>query len=109
MKDLKTTQKRCLELARVIRDGSTGLAFDMDTYVSSCGTTGCVAGQALFMYDRAGFRAARDGRCHSTFERDRATELLGLTEAQRDRLFYNWGHTPESAAVELEHYAKANA
>lgn len=106
MKDLSVTQKRCFELARVIRDGSSGLKFEMHQYMNSCGTAGCIAGHALFLYDEEFFWYCTTHDTPIRTESDRAGDLLGLTEREADYLFHNYDHTPDTAAASLEALAK---
>lgn len=109
MKNLSVTSKRCLELAHVIRSGSTGLRLDMGSYVNNCGTAACVAGHALYLYDRKLFNDSQLNLTKGFSERDRAKELLGLTDDQALPLFGYSPKTPKWVAEKLEQYAMENA
>ncbi len=102
MKDLSVTQKRCLELARIIREGLPGVRFDMCTW-GHCGTAGCIGGYAVAVYGKDN---TADGIKRS------AAKLLGVTEHQAGQLFYADDApvalsdiTPEMAGATLENFA----
>ncbi len=106
MKDLSTTQKRCLELARIIREGLEGVEFDMREW-GECGTVGCIAGYACVVYDKPTWLLRNSVR---TFRS--AKKLLGLSWWQSLQLFCLVGRgrklrniTPATAAAVLEGYA----
>ena len=104
MKDLTTEQKRCLELARVIREGIPGLRFNMEDW---CGTTACIAGYAVAHYDPELWGRPYGEKLGAIC--DRAAELLGLDLTTAERLFAPVGEgmaaTREVAAATLERFA----
>ena len=105
MKDLTTEQKRCLELARVIRDGIPGLKFDMQEW---CGTTACIAGYAVSFYAPNLWEESYRGLLCDVS--GKAAKLLGLNKDEAERLFtpesdFGMEATREVAAATLERFA----
>ena len=106
-KSFTVEQLRCLELARIIREGLEGVRFDMTLVHGDCGTAGCIAGYAIAKY--------RPDICAGTFPHSgHAREILGLTIEQAERLFfpglssgeiYCSDITSAMAAATLENYA----
>ncbi len=101
MKDLTVTQKRCLELARIIREGLPGVRFNMCITQNDCGTSGCIAGHAVAVYRP---EIWRKGHVHSL----QAVEILGLSKEEHEALFFPDRMlfvTPAMAAATLERFA----
>ncbi len=101
-KSFTVEQLRCLELARIIREGLPGVKFKM-CHWGHCGTAGCIAGHAVFVYAPE----KRRGDVRAV-----ARALLGVTEEQTGELFcalntpVSLGDiTPAMAAATLENYA----
>ena len=112
-KPFTVEQLRCLELARIIREGLEGVRFDMGVIRNYCGTAGCIAGYVVAVYDPLLFKSGLgDHRSHKKIEL-RAQELLGVSDEQHDNLFYAVESpydklrdiTPAMAAATLENYA----
>ena len=85
MKDLTVEQKRCLELARIIREGLPGVRFDMNEWGGKsfeCDTPACIAGYACAVYDKTAWLSRDFARI-----RESAGELLGLSKETNDQLF----------------------
>ncbi len=105
MKDLSITEKRCLELARIIRtDALKGLIYYQGAFCEEreCGTAACVAGYAVAQYDPGLWLDGYDDDVEK-----RARELLGLDEDEGDQMFWsNYDATREQAAAMLENYVK---
>ncbi len=107
-KSFTVEQLRCLELARIIREGLEGVRFDMQTFRGYCGTAGCLAGYAIAVYAPELWAAV--SACDIKLP---AQRLLGLTDRQAEELFYVEGVnfselkkiTPAMAAATLENYA----
>ncbi len=107
MKDLTVTQKRCLELARIIREGLPGVRFDMASFSNQCGTAGCIGGYAVAQYSPVVWLTRNVVTI--MFE---ARGLLGLEYEQSGQMFAPWFHggpfqgdiTPAMAAATLENY-----
>jgi len=101
-------QLRCLELARIIREGLEGVRFDMCEYRSACGTAGCIGGYAIARYEPAIWQHG-----HELGYRNIAKKLLGLKENAVEQMFAPWYFdgpapndiTPAMAATTLENYA----
>ncbi len=104
MKDLSITQKRCLELARIIREGLPDMVFDMAYFrqpLVCCKTAGCIAGYATAMYAPKVWEHGDDGEIMVT-----AKKLLGLSGHQVFEMFHTRADaTPQQAAAALENYA----
>ncbi len=83
MKDLTVEQKRCLELARIIREGLEGVKFDMCWVQArlACGTSGCIAGYAIAKYLPEIWAGEHANSRH-------AEKLLGLTTDEATALFF---------------------
>ena len=110
-KPFTVEQLRCLELARIIREGLEGVEFDMSSWCEAyggCGTAGCIAGHACAVYDKAVWQPGWGGQIFMS-----AGILLGLSDNQAQRLFLPWTKggpnaidiTPAMAAATLENYA----
>ena len=107
-KPFTVEQLRCLELARIIREGLEGVRFNMQTFRNSCGTAGCIGGHAVAIY--APEIWATGSGCDVKAP---AKELLGLTIGQAEELFFVSGMqwedmkdiTPAMAAATLENFA----
>ncbi len=106
-KPFTVEQLRCLELARIIREGIPGVRFDMGTYRlrgEGCTTAGCVAGLACAVYDAPTWQSGSEGGIVRS-----ARKILGLSKQQSDRLFEPWFYsgpqphdiTPAIAAATL--------
>ena len=108
-KPLTVEQLRCLELARIIREGLEGVRLNMATYRGDCGTAACIAGHVICKYEPERWAAGFDGEVYLT----PAAALLGLNEHQAWELFLPWNNggpcscdiTPAMAAATLENYA----
>ena len=122
MKDMKVTDKRCLELSRIILDGIPGIRFDMHKFRERCGTAGCIGGYAVATYAREVWEKKGDGLASCTNDIELvAAKLLGLNLEQIGEMFYPWVSnslaqrkeyapgaadiTPEMAARTLTHFA----
>ncbi len=108
-KPFTVEQLRCLELARIIREGLEGVRFDMQSFSKDCGTAGCIGGYAVAQYSPAIWRTQS-----AVAIRHEATQLLGFMDSdQSDQMFAPWffsgphpsGITPAMAAATLENYA----
>ena len=110
-KPFTVEQLRCLELARIIREGLPGVKFNMNTYCrrrDDCETAGCIAGYACAAYDSAAWQSGSQEEIVPS-----ATKLLGLSVGQTNALFEPWlngGPTapdipPAMAAATLERFA----
>lgn len=108
MKDLTVTQKRCLELARIIREGLEGVRFDMGQFCGQCGAAACIGGHAVAVYEPQLFRSSTTERIKTL-----ARGLLGLSSIQTEQLFFAIDLevdtlqeiTPAMAAATLERFA----
>ena len=105
MKDITVEQKRCLELARIIREGLPGVIFSMNAFRedTSCGTTACIAGHAVAVYAPNVWRLKKTEKIDETAQR-----LLGLDDVDKLNLFYgHYGpaYGPKAAAAVLENFA----
>ena len=107
-KPFTVEQLRCLELARIIREGLEGVRFDMTLVHDDCRTAGCIAGYAIAKYrpDIWAGPFAHSGH---------AQEILGLTSKQVEGLFFPDELpggidldkiTPAMAAATLERFAR---
>lgn len=108
-KSFTVEQLRCLELARIIREGLEGVEFDMGTYRNWCGTAGCIAGYAVAKYEPAIWGKANAGDPHIPAV---AKKLLGLDSTAKRTLFRETegratldNINPAMAAATLENYA----
>ncbi len=123
-KDLSTKAKRLLELSRLVRHGIPEIEFNMGHFIRSplpdgtalvqCGTSGCIAGYAVALYEPKSF--TRDNECRLE---DLAAEILGLSFTESKDLFFartdgqpflNEGESlctikADHAARVLEHFA----
>ena len=91
MKDMKVTDKRCMDLSLVILEGIPGIKFDMNKFQERCGTAGCIGGYAVATYAREVWERKGDGlaSCANNIELV-AAKLLGLNPAQTGEMFYPW-------------------
>lgn len=123
MKDMKVTDKRCLELSLIILEGIPGIKFDMGAYYRKCGTAGCIGGYAVATYAPEVWRSKEDSidLCINNIE-PVAAKLLGLNVTQAAEMFYPWvansliqrkeyaprasSITPEMAAEMLTHFVR---
>lgn len=123
MKDIKVTDKRCLELSLVILEGIPGIRFDMHKFQERCGTAGCIGGYAVATYAREVWerKGAGPASCANNIELV-AAKLLGLNPEQAGEMFYPWVSnslaqrkeyapgaadiTPEMAARMLTHFVE---
>ena len=121
MKDMKVTDKRCLDLSLIVLEGIPGIKFDMRAFRfrRECGTAGCIGGYAVATYDPQLWESseAADSRIEV-----RAARLLGLGYIQAGEMFYPWlsaslrrskeyaptakDITPEMAAEMLTHFVR---
>ena len=107
-KPFTVEQLRCLELARIIREGASGIDLVMSDYRNYCGTAACIAGLACAVYDKSAWQANDGNEMHVS-----ACNLLGLAVEPANRLFAPWVFTgpepdditPEMAAATLERFA----
>ena len=108
-KHFGVTQLRCLELARIIREGLEGVRFDMASFSNECGTAACIGGYAVAQYSPVLWQT-RD----LVAIRHEAQRLLGLVDDEQSGQmfapwFYGWSFetdiTPAMAAATLENYA----
>lgn len=98
-----------LTVADVIENQSlNSVKFDMCYFNSDaaasvrepdCGTTACIAGYALAYYDPKFYKRVGLGE---TTGHSRAQELLGLSEAESDDLFYAFGANQDLADITAE-------
>ncbi len=108
-KSFTVEQLRCLELARIIREGLEGVRFDMVSFSHRCGTAACIGGYAVAQYSPVLWQT-RDLVAIG----DEAQRLLGLVDGEQSgQMFAPWSSggpksqdiTPAMAADTLEHYA----
>jgi len=100
-KPFTVEQLRCLELARIIREGLEGVRFNMLITQSECGTAGCIAGHAIAVYRPEIWRRLE---ARSWL----ANPILGLSSEEGKALFFPDGMqdiTPAMAAATLERFA----
>lgn len=105
MKNRTVEDKRCLEVARIIRSGVGEIKFRMSTYKNDCGSAGCIAGHAIYQYKRDVW----DGEVffHNTLYFETARELLGLSKEKALEMFVPWDHGgPESSAIDRDRAAR---
>ena len=123
MKDMKVTDKRCMDLSLVILKGIPGIRFDMHKFRERCGTAGCIGGYAVATYARGVWESKKKrgglASCANDIELV-AAKLLGLNQTQAGEMFYPWVSnglvqrkeytpgasdiTPEMAARMLTHF-----
>ena len=117
MKDTKVTDKRCLELSRIVLEGIPGIKFDMEEFRSHCGTAGCLAGYAVAAYEPELWKAHEFRQPLREIDsiESAATRLLGLSETQAAEMFYPWnagtyelvtGYVPEASEITPEMAAR---
>ena len=109
-KPFTVEQLRCLELARIIREGLPEVRFDMSNYRNRCGTAGCIGGHAIAFYVSNLWQTTSVPVLELE---DAAIMLLGVHGPQAMQLFAPWycggpnpsDITPAMAAATLENFA----
>jgi len=106
---------RLYALADMIEHGWNGMGFDMEEWaeVTTCGTTGCIAGHAIAAWEPEYWAALLGPSIPAWMEKVRthgevlvvAARLLGLTKERAFRLFHNKSLTRKTAAARLREIA----
>ena len=102
---LTVEQLRCLEVARILREGLPEVEFSMSGY---CGMAACIGGHAVAHYSPAMWQ-----NMNPFPMRNEAKRLLGLKERDVGPMFAPWYYggpnaseiTPEMAAATLSNFA----